>query len=111
MSCRQVASLSLGLFGLTNLARLGSLSLQSRRIYTVTQGRQPEKRPSERERVIYGQPTGPNQPIIVMIRWTGLAPWEFEFPFSRSWASKFLEKPFNPSEAVLRFLAPHTHVD
>ena len=21
--------------------------------------------------------------IIVMIRWTGLAPWEFEFPFSR----------------------------
>ena len=20
--------------------------------------------------------------IIVMIRWTGLAPWEFEFPFS-----------------------------
>ena len=22
--------------------------------------------------------------IIVMIRWTGLAPWEFEFPFSGS---------------------------
>ena len=21
--------------------------------------------------------------IIVMIRWTGLAPWDFEFPFSR----------------------------
>ena len=21
--------------------------------------------------------------IIVMIRWTGLVPWEFEFPFSR----------------------------
>ena len=28
--------------------------------------------------------------IIVMIRWTGLAPWEFEFPFSGSLASTFL---------------------
>ena len=28
--------------------------------------------------------------IIVMIRWTGLAPWEFEFPFSGSLASAFL---------------------
>jgi len=27
--------------------------------------------------------------IIVMIRWTGLAPWEFEFPFSGSLVSTF----------------------
>jgi len=29
--------------------------------------------------------------IIVMIRWTGLAPWEFEFPFSGSLTSTFLQ--------------------
>jgi len=28
--------------------------------------------------------------IIVMIRWTGLAPWEFEFPFPGSLISSFL---------------------
>jgi len=28
--------------------------------------------------------------FIVMIRWTGLAPWEFEFPFPGSLASTFL---------------------
>jgi len=28
--------------------------------------------------------------IIVMIRWTGLAPWEFQFPFPGSLASTFL---------------------
>jgi len=28
--------------------------------------------------------------IIVMIRWTGLAPWEIEFPFSCSLTSAFL---------------------
>ena len=28
--------------------------------------------------------------IIVMIRWTGLAPWEFEFIFPGSLASTFL---------------------
>ena len=28
--------------------------------------------------------------IIVMIRWTGLAPWEFELPFPGSLASTFL---------------------
>jgi len=28
--------------------------------------------------------------IIVMIRWTGLAPWEFEFPFPGSRISTFL---------------------
>jgi len=31
--------------------------------------------------------------IIVMIRWTGLAPWEFEFPFQGSLTSTFLKKP------------------
>ena len=30
--------------------------------------------------------------IIVMIRWTGLAPWEFEFPFPDSLTSKYTEK-------------------
>jgi len=28
--------------------------------------------------------------IIVMMMWTGLAPWEFEFPFPGSRASTFL---------------------
>ena len=28
--------------------------------------------------------------IIVMIRWTGLSPWQFEFPFSGSLTSTFL---------------------
>ena len=28
--------------------------------------------------------------IIVMVRWTGLAPWEFEFPFPGSLISTFL---------------------
>ena len=31
--------------------------------------------------------------IIVMIRWTGLAPWEFESPFPGSLTSTFLAKP------------------
>ena len=31
-----------------------------------------------------------NHFIIVMIRWTGLAPWEFEFSFPGSLASTFL---------------------
>jgi len=31
-----------------------------------------------------------NHFIIVMIRWTGLAPWEFEFPFPGSLTSTFL---------------------
>ena len=29
--------------------------------------------------------------IIVMIRWTGLAPWEFEFPFPGSLTSDLLQ--------------------
>ena len=28
--------------------------------------------------------------IIVMVRWTGIAPWEFEFPFPGSLTSTFL---------------------
>ena len=31
--------------------------------------------------------------IIVIIRWIGLAPWEFEFPFRGSLASTFLGRP------------------
>ena len=31
--------------------------------------------------------------IIVMIRWTGLAPWEFEFPFPGSITSTFMCTP------------------
>ena len=31
--------------------------------------------------------------IIVMIRWTGLAPWEFEFPFPGSLISTFINLP------------------
>jgi len=31
--------------------------------------------------------------IIVMIRWTGLAPWEFKFPFPGSLTSTFLRFP------------------
>jgi len=34
--------------------------------------------------------------IIVMIRWTGLAPWEFEFPFPGSLTSTFLESGTAP---------------
>jgi len=29
--------------------------------------------------------------LIVMIRWTGLAPWEFEFPFPGSLTATFLQ--------------------
>ena len=35
--------------------------------------------------------------IIVMIRWTGLAPWEFEFPFPGSLTSTFLRKELSMS--------------
>ena len=33
-----------------------------------------------------------NHFIIVMIRWTGLAPWEFEFPFPGSLTSTILSR-------------------
>ena len=44
--------------------------------------------------------------IIVMIRWTGLAPWEFEFPFPGSLTSTFRgssaihARPFEPQTQV-----------
>ena len=31
--------------------------------------------------------------IIVMIRWTGFAPWEFKFSFPGSFTCTFLEQP------------------
>ena len=34
--------------------------------------------------------------IIVVIRWTGLAPWEFELPFPGSLTSTFLAPPAEP---------------
>jgi len=37
-----------------------------------------------------------NHFIIVMIRWTGLAPWEFEFPFPGSLTSTFLADQIKP---------------
>ena len=39
--------------------------------------------------------------IIVMIRWTGLAPWELEFPFPGSLTSTFLE-PLQMVEMIPR---------
>jgi len=39
--------------------------------------------------------------IIVMIRWTGLTPWDFEFPFPGSLASIFLKNhPHNAQRSV-----------
>ena len=35
-----------------------------------------------------------------MIRWTGLAPWEFEFPFPGSLTSTFLDGGVQPSKAL-----------
>jgi len=40
--------------------------------------------------------------IIVMIRWTGLAPWEFEFPFPGSLTSTFLDTRHVPHSGVRR---------
>ena len=40
--------------------------------------------------------------IIVMIRWTGLAPWEFEFPFPGSLTSTFLGIPPAPNHRVFQ---------
>jgi len=51
--------------------------------------------PPARERVLYGQPTGPNPLYHHGDRWTGLAPWEFEFPFPGSLTSNFLVKEGN----------------
>ena len=38
--------------------------------------------------------------IIVMMRWTGLAPWEVEFPFPGSLTSTFLGSARHPSHAA-----------
>ena len=38
--------------------------------------------------------------IIVMIRWTGLAPWEFEFPFPGSLTSTFRRRGGRVSQNV-----------
>ena len=38
--------------------------------------------------------------IIAMIRWTGIAPWEFEFPFPGSLTSTFLGAPSTCISAV-----------
>jgi len=42
--------------------------------------------------------------IIVMIGWTGLAPWKFEFPFPGSLTSTFLEPLPHPITLKERFL-------
>ena len=39
--------------------------------------------------------------INAMIRWTGLAPWEFEFPFPGSLTSTFLETTFCGSRYLM----------
>ena len=38
---------------------------------------------------------------IVMIRWTGLAPWEFEFPFPGSLTSTFVGDLYNGTVSPL----------
>ena len=38
--------------------------------------------------------------MIVMIRWTGLAPWKFEFPFPGSFTSTFLFNPTPQTQSV-----------
>ena len=48
--------------------------------------------------------------IIVMIRWTGLAPWEFEFPFPGSLTSNFLVPEEVPSTAAPNARATHPSV-
>ena len=48
--------------------------------------------------------------IIVMIRWTGLAPWEFEFPFPGSLISTFLS-PYSTSRACHRFCPEYLKVN
>jgi len=54
------------------------------------QRRPHQQAPAGRERVLIDSLLVRIQFIIEMIRWTGLAPWEFEFPFPGSLASTFL---------------------
>jgi len=46
--------------------------------------------------------------IIVMIWWTGLAPWKFEFPFPGSLTSTFL-RPLDAKLALPTFKIPSHH--
>ena len=39
--------------------------------------------------------------IIVMIRWTGLASWGFEFPFPGSHTCTFLENEVCPGQSIV----------
>ena len=56
--------------------------------------------------------------IIVMMRWTGLAPWEFEFPFPGSITSTFLSVRIEYEKLSLHYyvgtqpppLCPYTYV-
>ena len=45
--------------------------------------------------------------IIVMIRWTGLAPWEFEFPLPGSLTSSILASPLYRVRVLREY---HLHV-
>jgi len=40
--------------------------------------------------------------IIVMIRWTGLAPWEFEFPFPGSLTFTFLSELYPSARSAAK---------
>ena len=62
----------------------------------VTLHRNPRPQPRRREREFFIDNLLVRvQFILVMIRWTGLAPWEFEFPFPGSLTSTFLHpSPF-----------------
>jgi len=46
--------------------------------------------------------------IIVMIRWTGLAPWEFEFPFPGSRISTFLPRTLRRTPRLLHTTSAQT---
>ena len=59
-------------------------------LQTVGEG-QTTVRPSPPEREFFlDNPLVRIHFVVVMIRWTGLAPWEFEFPLSGSLTSTFL---------------------
>ena len=59
------------------------------KVESMISGRMKERNPAERAFVIDNLLVRIHF-IIVMIRWTGLAPWEFEFPFSGSLIPTFL---------------------
>ena len=48
--------------------------------------------------------------IIVMVRWTGLAPWEFEFPFSGSLTSTEVIKPVHVLIKPVHGITQPTHI-